>query len=120
MNENMNTKVILSQRPESTATADCFEVVEEPLKPLADGQIRVEVAYVSVDAGTRTMLVGEGFHQQVALGDTILAGGVGRIKESKAEGYEPGQVVRGGLGVQTAATVSPKMVELVELSLIHI
>ena len=114
MNESMNTKVILSQRPKSTATADCFDVVEEPLKSLADGQIRVEVAFVSVDAGTRTMLVGEGFHQQVALGDTILAGGVGRIVESKAEGFEPGQVVRGGLGVQTAATVSPKMVELVE------
>ena len=62
MNESMNTKVILSQRPKSTATADCFDVVEEPLKSLADGQIRVEVAFVSVDAGTRTMLVGEGFH----------------------------------------------------------
>ena len=112
MNENMNTKVILSQRPESTATADCFEVIEEPLKPLRGGQIRVEVAFVSVDAGTRTMLVGEGFHQQVALGDTILAGGVGRIKESKAEGFEVGQVVRGGLGVQTAGRGSPKMAEL--------
>ena len=43
-----------------------------------------------------------------------MAGGVGRIKESRAEGFEAGQVVRGGLGVQTAATVSPKMVELVE------
>ena len=114
MNEYLNTKVVLSQRPESAATADCFEVIEEPLQPLTDGQIRVTVAYVSVDAGTRTMLVGEGFHQQIALGDTILAGGVGHIVESKVEGFEPGQIVRGGLGVQTAATVLPKMVELVE------
>ena len=69
------------------------------------------MAIVSVDAGTRTMLVGEGFHQQVALGDTILAGGVGRIVESKAEGFE-GRAGRSRirLGVQTAATVRPKMV----------
>jgi NADPH-dependent curcumin reductase CurA len=48
---------------------------------------RVAVEYVSVDAGTRTMLRGEGFHRQVGLGETILAGGVGRIVESNIAGW---------------------------------
>jgi hypothetical protein len=69
---------------------------------------------VSVDAGTRTMLRGEGFHQQVGLGEVVLAGGVGRIVESTVEGWQPGQAVRGGTGVQTLATVTPKVLAKVD------
>ena len=60
------------------------------------------------------MLRGEGFREQVDLGQTMLAGGVGRIIESTADGWDKGQVVRGGLGVQTIATVMPKMLEKVD------
>ena len=60
------------------------------------------------------MLVGDGFHQQVGLGRTVLAGGVGLVLESRAEGFEPGQAVRGALGAQTIATVSSKLIEPVE------
>ena len=109
-----NTKVVLAKRPEKVATSDCFEVISEALSPLAEGEVRVQVAYISVDAGTRTMLVGDGFHQQVGLGRTILAGGVGFVLESRAEGFEPGQAVRGALGAQTIATVSAKLIETVE------
>jgi len=89
-------------------------VISEALSPLAEGEVRVQVAYISVDAGTRTMLVGDGFHQQVGLRRTILAGGVGLVLESRAEGFEPGQAVRGALGAQTIATVSAKLIETVE------
>lgn len=106
-----NTRVVLKTRPDDTATPDCFAIESEPLGQLGDDQVRVAVEYISVDAGTRTMLRGEGFHHQVGVGDTILAGGVGRVIESNAEGFEPGQPVRGGLGAQTIATVSPKMIE---------
>jgi len=108
------TRVVLSKRPDSEATADCFSVITEDLAPLEDGQIRVAVEYISVDAGTRTMLRGEGFHHQVAMGGTILAGGVGRVVESKVLGWEQGQAVRGGLGAQTIATVSEKDLEKID------
>lgn len=109
-----NTRVVLARRPEETATPDCFEVKTETLAALPAGMVRVAVAYLSVDAGTRTMLRGEGFHRQVGLGDTILAGGVGRVIESNAAGWEPGQVVRGGLGVQTIATTAPDQLERID------
>jgi len=109
-----NKKVILAKRPEREATPDCFAIEEALLAPLEEGQIRVAVEYVSVDAGTRTMLRGEGFHQQVGLNSTILAAGVGRVIESKAESWEVGQAVHGGLGVQTLATVTPRHVTKVE------
>ena len=109
-----NTRVILSKRPVDDATPDCFSVEtveDEALKP---GQVRVAVEYISVDAGTRTMLRGEGFHAQVGLGETIRAGGVGRIIESSVDGWDEGQAVRGGLGAQTIATVTSEMLEKVD------
>lgn len=75
------------------------------------------VEYVSVDAGTRTMLRGKGFHRQVGIGDTILAGGVGRIVESTVDGWDIGQAVRGGLGVQAFVTVGPEHLEKIDESM---
>ena len=108
------TRVILTRRPTDTATPDCFDVVTEPLPPLEPGQVRVAVEFISVDAGTRTMLRGEGFHQQVGLGETIRASGVGRVIESAAEGWQAGQAVRGGLGAQTIATVDPSTLQHID------
>jgi len=110
----LNKKVVLAQRPDDTATADCFKLIEEPLQALAPGEVRIGVEYISVDAGTRTMLRGEGFHQQVGLGDTILAGGVGRVIESNSPQWPLGQAVRGGFGAQTIATVSAGAIEAVD------
>jgi NADPH-dependent curcumin reductase len=107
----VNTRIVLARRPVREATADCFAVEAEPLSDLEAGQVRVAVEFISVDAGTRTMLRGEGFHRQVGLGQVILASGVGRIIESKADGWNVGDAVRGGLGAQTIATVSPKLIE---------
>jgi len=109
-----NTRIVLARRPVGDATPDCFGVETEELRELEPGQVRVAVEYISVDAGTRTMLRGEGFHQQVGLGETILAGGVGRIIGSKAERWTEGQAVRGGFGPQTNATVTPKGIERVD------
>ncbi|MCC5884940.1 MAG: NADP-dependent oxidoreductase [Gammaproteobacteria bacterium] len=109
-----NTRVVLVRRPDGEATPDCFEVRTELPGELAPDQIRVAVEYVSVDAGTRTMLRGEGFHQQVGIGDTILAGGVGRITQSRVAGWPVGQAVRGGLGVQTLADVSTRQLEKID------
>lgn len=109
-----NTRVVLAKRPVDDATPDCFAVETVENEPLEQGQIRVAVEYISVDAGTRTMLRGEGFHAQVDLGQTILAGGVGRIIESTVDGWDEGQAVRGGLGAQTIATVTPGMLEKVD------
>ena len=109
-----NTRVILSKRPVDDATPDCFSVETIENEALEPGQVRVAVEYISVDAGTRTMLRGEGFHAQVGLGETILAGGVGRIIESSVDGWDEGQAVRGGLGAQTIATVTPEMLEKVD------
>jgi len=111
---SQTTRVALARRPVGEATPDCFLIETEQLEELADGMVRVAVEYVSVDAGTRTMLRGEGFHRQVGIGDTILAGGVGRVIESALDDWPVGQAVRGGLGAQTVATVRPEHLERID------
>jgi NADPH-dependent curcumin reductase len=110
----LNRRVVLVRRPEGTATPDCFAIEDQPLPPLQPGAVRVAVEYVSVDAGTRTMLRGEGFHQQVGLGEVVLAGGVGRVVESADDELPVGQAVRGGTGVQTLATINARMLGKVD------
>ena len=109
-----NQAVILVKRPVKDATPDCFQVETQALAPLAEGEIRVAVEYVSVDAGARTMLMGAGFHRQVPLGGVVLAGAVGRIVASRADGWAVGQAVRGHLGAQTMATLKPDLLEKVD------
>lgn len=109
-----NTRVVLSRRPTREATPECFSIETQPLEDLQDGLVRVAVDYLSVDAGTRTMLKGAGFHHQVGLGDVVAASGVGRIIGSRVDGWEAGQAVRGGLGAQTVATVTPGSLERID------
>jgi|TARA_B110000240_G_scaffold87301_2_gene99318 NADPH-dependent curcumin reductase CurA len=111
---SQNQAVILVKRPVKDATPDCFQVETQALAPLAEGEIRVAVEYVSVDAGARTMLMGAGFHRQVPLGGVVLAGAVGRIVASRADGWAVGQAVRGHLGAQTMATLKPDLLEKVD------
>ena len=111
---NTNTRIILAKRPTDEATPDCFSIETEQLAELKTGEVRVAVKYIPVDAGTRTMLRSEGFHMQVGLGETIRAGGVGRVIESKVDGLVQGQAVRGGFGAQTIATVTADLVEPVD------
>lgn len=109
-----NQRVILLRHPKDRATPDHFSLEAEPLPDLEPGRVRVAVEYLSVDAGVRTMLQGEGFHAQVAIGHTIHAGGVGRIVESAADGWDVGQGVRGRLGSQTIATVKASSLQRID------
>jgi len=103
-----NQRVVLIERPTGPATPDHFEVQSEELGEIEAGQVRVGVEFISVEAGTRTMLRGEGFHRQVGIGQVVLALGVGRIVESTDPDWPVGQAVQGPLGAQTIATVAPQ------------
>jgi NADPH-dependent curcumin reductase len=111
---SINTRVLLARRPIGGATVADFAVESVDLDALADGMVRVAVEYISVDAGTRTMLRGDGFHRQVGVGETILAGGVGRVAASTVDGWAVGNAVRGRLGAQTLVDVEPAHLERID------
>ena len=53
---------------------------------------------------------------QMNIGDTIFAGGVGRIVESTVDGWDVGRAVKGPLGAQSFAVLSTEHLELIEES----
>ncbi len=111
-----NQRVVLLQRPEGAVTDDCFAVEEQELGPLEEGQVRVAVDVVSVDAFIRTTIRDTGFHQTVPIGGTVGALGAGHVIESTVEGWDVGDAVKGGLGAQTIATVDVKGLQKVDES----
>jgi len=109
VNESVNRRVVLVSRPERVLSAANFRVEEEPLAPLPEGQVRVDVSHLSMDAFIRTSLEEVSYHPSVPIGGTVIALGVGRVRESRFEGLAPGAGVFGPLGAQSVATLPGAM-----------
>jgi NADPH-dependent curcumin reductase CurA len=45
----INRQLVLASRPQGAVTPDNFRLVETPLAPLADGEVRVRNHYLSLD-----------------------------------------------------------------------
>ena len=102
---SMNRKVVLASRPVGVPSAANFRIEEEALRPLGDGEVRIDVSHLSMDAFIRTSLEEVSYHPSVPIGGTVIALGVGRIRESRCDGLAPGTGVFGPLGAQSVATL---------------
>ena len=114
MAEATNQKVVLAARPEGLPGPEHFRLESEAPAPLADGQVRVAVECLSIDAFLRTVLEESSYHPSVPVGAPMTAFGVGRVVESRAEGLAEGDAVCGPLGAQTLATVPAGLVSRVD------
>jgi NADPH-dependent curcumin reductase CurA len=109
-----NRRVVLASRPEGVPNASNFRVEEEQLSALGDGQVRVDVDTLSIDAFLRTILEEQSYHPAVPIGGLITAMGVGRVLASSASGFAPGDAVAGPLGVQAIATLPAGFLQKVD------
>ncbi|MFN3231130.1 MAG: NADP-dependent oxidoreductase [Alphaproteobacteria bacterium] len=117
-NRPVNRKITLLKYADGPVTPDMFQLEEEPAREPGEGEVLVETDSISIDAFIRTSLNDwEGFHMQVPIGGVIGALAVGRVIESNAKGWEPGDAVSGPLGSQTFATVPTGMLQKVDDSL---
>ncbi len=110
-----NRKVVLAARPRGLPSPTDFRLEEEPLASLADGQVRVEVSHLSIDAFIRTTLETEAYHGSVPLGGTIIALGVGRVRESRSGDFAPSDWVFGPLLAQSCATLPAALLRRIEV-----
>jgi NADPH-dependent curcumin reductase CurA len=105
----MNRQWRLAARPVGEPKRSDFEFVEEPVPALQDGQVLVQVQYISLDPAMRGwMNEGRSYIAPVALGQVMRAGAVGRVLESKHPRFAPGDYASGALGVQQYAVVDGK------------
>ncbi|QDH33231.1 NADP-dependent oxidoreductase [Porphyrobacter sp. YT40] len=86
----------IARRPEGTDFSSALELVEAPLGPLAEGEIRIRNSHLSMDAGTRLWLTDreDGYQPPLPLGIPMTGLVLGEVTESRAAGFAPGDLVR--------------------------
>ena len=100
----VNHQFRLAARPDGMVGPEHFDYLEEPLPELADGQVLVKNAYISLDPAMRGwMAEGRSYIPPVQIGEVMRAGTVGEVVESKGQKLAVGDQVTGWLGVQEYA-----------------
>src|SRR5947209_12360251 len=101
-----NQQFRLANRPTGLPGRDTWELTEEPLADPGEGEVAVEVHYISLDPAMRGwMNEGESYVPPVPIGEVMRALGVGRVIASQDPGLAEGDFVVGLLGVQRYAVV---------------
>ncbi|CAM4120349.1 NADP-dependent oxidoreductase [Saccharibacillus endophyticus] len=108
-------RFVLASRPEGMPTQDNFELKTEELEAPQDGEISVETLYLSVDPYMRgRMNDAKSYSKPYEIGGTLGGGSIGRVIESRHASRKVGDIVLGGWGWQTHATVSGDQVAPVD------
>jgi len=99
-----NRVVRLKRRPAGQVAADDFAILDEPLAEPKDGEIRVRIAYVSLDPAMRGWISeGRSYVEPVPVGDIMRAYAAGHVELSRNPKFAVGDAVTGFLGVQSHA-----------------
>ncbi|SAL53858.1 NADP-dependent oxidoreductase [Caballeronia telluris] len=100
-----NRQILLVSRPDGEARADNFRLVETPLAPLGDGQVRVRNHYLSLDPYMRgRMNDTKSYAPPQPLDEVMIGGTVGEVVESKHPKFKAGDKVVGMFGWQEYGT----------------
>ncbi len=86
----------IERRPEGTDFASALALVEEALPELGDGEIRIENAMLSMDAGTRLWLTDreDGYQPPLPTGVPMTGLVVGHVTASRHADFVEGDLVR--------------------------
>ena len=86
----------IDHRPEGNQFTDALSLVEGDLPELAEGEIRIRNAMLSMDAGTRMWLTDreDSYQPPLPLGAPMTGLVVGEVLASRAAGFAEGDLVR--------------------------
>ena len=105
----INRQILLASRPQGAVTPGNFKLVETPLAPLADGEVRVRNHYLSLDPYMRgRMNDSKSYAAPQPLDQVMIGGTVGEIVESKHPKFAAGDKVVGMFGWQEYGTSNGK------------
>src|SRR5438067_11312279 len=100
----VNHAVRLVARPEGLPSSEIFLLGEDPLRDPGDGEVLVQVLYISLDPAMRGwMNEGRSYIAGVGIGDVMRALGAGRVLASNHPSLAAGDHVTGLVGVQEYA-----------------
>jgi NADPH-dependent curcumin reductase len=114
-----NHKFLLAARPSGMPKRSDWTYTEEPIAELNDGELLVQVLYVSLDPAMRGwMNEGRSYVPPVGIGELMRALGVGIVTASRYPGLAIGDYVSGLFGVQEYALTDGKGVRKVDAKLV--
>ena len=87
----INKKWILKSRPKGLVEESNFELLEENLPDIGEGQVLIQTEYLSVDPTQRMWLTDvPGYLPPIQIDEVIRSGGMGRIIQSKNKKFKEG------------------------------
>ena len=90
---------VLRRRPVGEIQPGDLELVEEPIRDLADGEVLVRTLYLSLDPTNRIWMSDQDqYMPPVQIGDTMRGGSLGVVERSRSDRFKQGDVVNTGLG----------------------
>jgi NADPH-dependent curcumin reductase CurA len=102
MTARMNQRWVLAKRPIGEPTGDCFELQERAVPELAEGEVLVEVHYLSLDPYMRgRMRDAKSYAEPIEIGEVITGESAGVVIESKSDRWSVGDTVTVHQGWQT-------------------
>jgi NADPH-dependent curcumin reductase CurA len=105
-----NRRFLLRERPSGRIGPDTFQLSEEPVPEITDGEALVRVEWISLDPTNRTWINDTPTYlPPVGIGEVMRAAGLGRVVESKNPNYAVGQTVQGLVGWQEYVVASDTM-----------
>jgi NADPH-dependent curcumin reductase CurA len=108
-----NTAVLLAKRPEGLPTPEDFSVVQRPLAPRDEGQIRCETMFLSLDPYMRSVIAGNHLGHGIAPGDVVPGEVIARVIESDHADWPRDTVVRCEGGWQQFSDHTPEALAIV-------
>ena len=108
--------VILRHRPEGEPSPDDFSLEERPLPELAEGELLVRNAFMSVDPSMRGRLGTGEMHYTTnfSVGEPLDGSAIGRVVASRAADIPVGSAVRHRLGWRDYAVVAAPTARVVD------
>ncbi|MEM9744476.1 MAG: NADP-dependent oxidoreductase [Pseudomonadota bacterium] len=97
----INRQFLLAARPQGMVKTSDLEPTTVPRPTPADGEVLVQVAYLSLDPSMRGQMENRAdYVAPLEIGDLMRAGGVGYVVESKHPEFPIGSLVGGTFGMQ--------------------
>jgi NADPH-dependent curcumin reductase CurA len=105
----------LVRRPGAQASPDDFALIDSEVPQPEPGQVVVRNTHLSVDPYMRGRMDGRpSYMPPFPLGAPLDGGAVGVVVESRAEGFEPGQVVEHFAGLREVAVLDAAAVAVID------
>ena len=102
-----NKRWVLKRRPAGEIQPGDLELIEEPMRELAEGEVLARTVYLSLDPTNRIwMSARDQYMPPVEIGQTMRGGGIGVVEQSRSERFKQGDVVNLGLAGWTTYSIA--------------